>query len=424
MNIIQFRAENFKNLKCVQIKPDGSMVVITGKNGQGKSAVLEAIFTTLTGTRIDDAVRHGQEKAEVEIDMGEYTVRRKWTAKGEYLKVDGLPKGDTPQGFLDKIIGKLSFDPLGFTKYKAAQQIEILKKLVGLDFTDLETEAKKVYDERSIMNSKVRDVIAQLENSQAPDPETPDQEISYKEALEEIGILRDKRETFKRAVEARSQLERGIEANRTTINAKEAQIKQLEREIRALAQSNLEDQQKIDQMVMPAEVSQQQIQAAEANLQDMEQKNVAIRAAARYRKLIKESEKLKNEAEALTQRLDRIAQDKATRIANAHFPVPGVALGEESVLYNSTPFHRLSTGEQILISTAIGMKLNPTLKVIFIHEGSELDDDNLAKMSAMAAAEGYTIWMTRVINDGKVGIYLEDGSITAIDGKEIKKEES
>lgn len=431
ITIVQFRAENYKNLKCVVIKPNGNIVDITGKNGAGKSAIIEAIFTTLTGTRIDDAVRHGQEKAEVEIDMGDYIVKRKWTTKGEYLKVEGLPKGETPQGFLDKIIGKLSFDPLSFTKYKGKEQIEILKKLVGLDFSDLDLEAKKVFDERSIMNSKVRDVIAQLENSEAPDPETPDVELSYKDALQDIEALREKQEAFKRAVEVQKHLATCISSASIQIGAKNRQIEQLHAEIKAIEQGILEDTNKINQIILPVEITDQQIQAANANVQDMEQKNVRIRSAVRYRKLIKESEKLKNESEAFTQRLERITQDKSTRIANAEFPVPGLGLGEEWVVYKGTPFHRLSTGEQILISTAIGMKLNPTLKVIFIHEGSEIDEDNLTKLETMAKTEGYTIWMTSVAQtqqvDGKTvypgGIYLEDGTIEAMDGKKVIKED-
>lgn len=422
MNIIQFRAENFKNLKCVEITPDGNVVQLTGKNGAGKSAVLEAIFTTLTGTRIDDPIRHGQEKAEVSIDMGEYMVRRNWTAKGEYLKVEGLPKGETPQGFLDKIVGKLSFDPMAFKNMKPAAQIEILKSLLGLDFSDLEAESKNAYAERTIINSKAKDLHAQLKNSEAPDPSTPDEVISYKDELEKIGLLRQKRDAFKRAMEARNQIERAVESNLVAIDARHRQIAQLKDEIKALEIGLNEDRVKIDQMIMPQEITEAEIMAAEDELEAIEAKNVQINAAIRHRRLLKETDKLTKEADAHSQRIDRIAQDKATRIANAAFPVPGMSLGDGDVIYNGTPFHRLSTGEQIVISTAIGMKLNPDLKVIFIHEGSELDNDNLAKMAAMAKAEGYTIWMTKVDNDGKVGIYLEDGSIMAIDGHAVEAE--
>ena len=43
MKIVELRAENVKKLRAVQIKPDGSLVVIGGQNGAGKTSVLDSI---------------------------------------------------------------------------------------------------------------------------------------------------------------------------------------------------------------------------------------------------------------------------------------------------------------------------------------------------------------------------------------------
>ena len=49
MKIIEFRAERFKRLSAVDITPEGNTVIISGKNGQGKSSVLDAIWLALGG---------------------------------------------------------------------------------------------------------------------------------------------------------------------------------------------------------------------------------------------------------------------------------------------------------------------------------------------------------------------------------------
>lgn len=49
MKIIEFRAERFKRLTAVDITPAGNTVIISGKNGQGKSSVLDAIWLALGG---------------------------------------------------------------------------------------------------------------------------------------------------------------------------------------------------------------------------------------------------------------------------------------------------------------------------------------------------------------------------------------
>ena len=63
MRIVQFHAENFKRLGLVEITPEGNLVTIGGKNGQGKSSVLDAIFVALKGRAVapPKPIRAGEE---------------------------------------------------------------------------------------------------------------------------------------------------------------------------------------------------------------------------------------------------------------------------------------------------------------------------------------------------------------------------
>ena len=47
MVIVELIAENFKKLKMVRISPEGNTVIITGKNAQGKTSVLDSFFAAL-----------------------------------------------------------------------------------------------------------------------------------------------------------------------------------------------------------------------------------------------------------------------------------------------------------------------------------------------------------------------------------------
>lgn len=49
MKIIRLDAANVKRLKAVEITPDGTLQVVTGANGAGKSSVLDAIWLALGG---------------------------------------------------------------------------------------------------------------------------------------------------------------------------------------------------------------------------------------------------------------------------------------------------------------------------------------------------------------------------------------
>ena len=49
MKIVQLHAENYKRLRTVEISPDGNIVTIGGRNGAGKSSILDAIYVALGG---------------------------------------------------------------------------------------------------------------------------------------------------------------------------------------------------------------------------------------------------------------------------------------------------------------------------------------------------------------------------------------
>ncbi len=430
MKIIKLQARNVKNLKAIEITPEGDAVILSGANGAGKSAIIDAIFSTLTGRRLKDVVRHGEERADVTVELNDFTVKKVWTPKGETIKVSSINeegkevKYSSPQTFLDEVIGELSFDPMAFKDMKSMDRIELLKDIAGLKFEDIENEKFIVYNERTALNSRIKEAIAHLTNTEAPDPKTPDGEIAYKGELAKIQDLRQKRATFVKINEQRADVQNKIEGGHGVIKECGAQIEELKKrmEIELSRIKNLEKSDWYTQAQIP-EVTEAQIIAAESALEDIEKQNVDIRAAKRYRQSVKDADKLKKESDKFSEKLRRLDQDKSTQVANAKFPIPGLSLTDEAVMYEGNRFDRLSTGQQIRVSTAIGMALNPKLKVIFIREGSLLDSVNLKDIIAQAKDKDYQVWLERCDETGQVGFFIESGEITAVNGKKVTKEE-
>lgn len=81
------------------------------------------------------------------------------------------------------------------------------------------------------------------------------------------------------------------------------------------------------------------------------------------------------------------------------------------VTFNGIPLKQCSTSEQIKISTTMAMTLNPKLRIIRIADGSLIDSNTLATIESFVKDNDYQLWIEKVDETGKVGIYIEDGEI-------------
>jgi chromosome segregation ATPase len=247
---------------------------------------------------------------------------------------------------------------------------------------------------------------------------TPRQEISMAEELAKVEALEEKARTHQKFIEQRDTLCETITDNGKRIEAKQAEIKELqeqiksiEREINNIHEDNAKITGQIDTMIAPEEIKPEQIIEARKGLLAIEEKNKAIRRALEFDKAIESLEAAKKEVARLEEGMMKIDLEKQNKIKSAKFPIDGLGMTDEFVTYQSMPFSQLSTGEQIRVSTAVAMSLNPTLKIILVREGSLLDKEGRKEMIKIAKERDYQLWLECVSDDKGVGIYLEDGAI-------------
>ena len=122
--IISLTAENVKRLQAVHIMParKPGLVLIGGRNGQGKSSTLDAIAMALGSASEVPArpIRQGETHAQIVLETEDLVVTRDFTASGSVLTVanrEGL-KASAPQTILDRLTGKLTFDPVAFMRLR------------------------------------------------------------------------------------------------------------------------------------------------------------------------------------------------------------------------------------------------------------------------------------------------------------------
>jgi len=117
-------------------------------------------------------------------------------------------------------------------------------------------------------------------------------------------------------------------------------------------------------------------------------------------------------ADKLSTKIAEIDAEKAKRVAEAKMPIEGLGFTDSGVTFKGIPFEQISSAEQLRVSVAIGIALNPDLRVLLIRDGSLLDSDNLALIAEMAAEHDVQVWIERVEEDG-AGFIIEDGEVKA-----------
>lgn len=187
MKIVQLTAENVKRLKAVEITPEGAVQIVAGRNAQGKSSVLDAIWMALDWKNASKTtlrpVRDGEEKATVRLDLGDLVVTRKWSGDKTQLVVesgDGKMKPARPQELLDSLLGHLSFDPLAFTQQSDREQVQTLLGLVKLPFDpdELDAQRQEIYEDRRIVGQDLARAKGSFETMTRPAAGLPAEEVS------------------------------------------------------------------------------------------------------------------------------------------------------------------------------------------------------------------------------------------------------
>jgi hypothetical protein len=433
LTIVELTAQNVTNLRAVRITPEKNVVVLSGANEAGKSNVLDVIQSLLEGLTLRMPIRQGEERADATLDLGEIKIRKRWTEKGDAIQVYSIRddgKKDiksSPQDFLNKLTGKM-VDPMKLfllLRDDPRKFRDVLAKLVGLDLTDLKQEELAIRDERKDVNDRVKAAIAQINVMSEPDPGTPDEEITFRDKLNDLNRLREKKEVFEKAERYIASLNTGIFRRQTRIDEIDRELEALKKEKDSLIYQIKEHEQVRDEKsaTLPEKITQEQILAAQADIEKVEDQNKVIRQAIRYRKAVKEAEKARQESDALTTKLERIEQDKQTRIGACKFPVEGLSLTEDQVIFNGKPIEVASSGRQIRIFVKMAMAMSPSIKVLLIRDGSLLDKTGFADICAIAQEEGYQVWFEKTDESGQEGIYIVNGEIDSIDGKKIEKEQ-
>lgn len=418
MKVQKINIENYKNIGILEIQCDGKNFILRGKNGAGKTAVIEAVFKLLRGKGavISDAVMHGQEEAKITVDIGnekvDLSVQVKIKKDGDYsLKMaTAMPNGKLSKytaGMIEFVKGLFhdhSIDPLKFRALSGKEQVATLFKLMP----ELESEFKRIDQEKQAIQtarSSVKEMGEQVKFELKKLTFTeglPETEVDPADLMEELNKakehneqLEELREGWNKTVSSISVYSDRTSSCQSRIDRMKAQIKQIEDSI-AEEQKEMEqyekekDRSEETKINLEKEISDfQEIPVApiQEKINNLQATNQKIRDNQRHKELSTKIEQLR---EAYSKGLeDMRAKDdeKVNLLKSVKMPIDGLTIGDNCLLYPDPntgeliDINNLSTGQSIPVCVSILAAFLPNenegVRAMAVNL-NELDEDNRA----------------------------------------------
>jgi DNA repair exonuclease SbcCD ATPase subunit len=366
------------------------MIVISGPNGAGKSSFCDAIMTALAGKdkAIKRPIKDGEKRATIEIELDGYVVR-KYFAQGSDAALSVRPTGagadiKKPQSWLNEHIGNLKFDPSEFARLDEKKQRELLIQIAGLNLDDYDKSIEKIFEDRKFSKKELSNMFKTSE---------ADIHNAKRYSVMEEVVVSDLMEKYNNELDIRNKF----------LHA-QSRIKSIDNEIAELQREKLR--------CKAIEDTKINIESLKCDAADAEETNTLIRAAKTTLNNAATYKQKEDEVNEFEENLKIVREEKNKAVEEAKYPIEGLSIDDDGVLYNGVPFSQINDSQKIVIGCLIAIALMPKdnpIKIIFIKLGSLLDDKALSYLEKISEEQDVQFVIEFV--GGNKGFNIVEGEI-------------
>jgi hypothetical protein len=435
MRLERYRVQNVMRITELEVDTSqNALVLIGGKNGHGKTSALCALLMTLCGKRgmewPDVPLKEGESHGECEVnlslagdgsdsdvfpDMESITIKRTWDRQRDGSIKESLTitdesgqKSAAPQDILNSLFRSRALDPLSLESVDAKKQRKMLMDLVGLtdEWEQLQIEYQEAYDERTTVNRQGQALKSQLDGMVFVD-DAPEAEITVSALLDELNAIEKHNAEAIRHKDGVDVMSRQVDEAVADVERKKKSLENAEAMLKYVRV------QLVGQKKIADGFSFQETDEIRAKIDTVEADNAAVRANQRYTEIEEQLEALRTVRDGLQEQVEAIPARQQELLAGADWPVKGLSVDEDGVLYQGLPVAQASLAERIRLWCRVSVALKPKLKLLVFHDGNALDytsmqelDDFLKESECQAIVE----FVTRNTDDeNHCVVVLEEG---------------
>lgn len=414
VKISSLEIENVKRVKAVRLEPTANgLTVIGGRNGQGKTSVLDAIAWALGGDRFrpSSPARDGSvipPHLTVRLSNGIIAERN---GKNSNLKVLDPSGNKSGQALLDSFISAFALNLPKFMNANNKEKADTLLRVIGVgdELYRLENEEERKYNERRAVG-QIADQKKKYAKEMTEYPDAPDELVSAAD------LIRRQQEILARNGE-NQRLRQQKDALENRANELSSQISKLNSELTGVLYQ-LEQARKT-----VAELHDESTAELERSIASIDEINRRVRANLDKEKAESDAAMFSEQYDALSREIESIRKQKYDLLHNANLPLEGLSVEDGELTYRGHKWDSMSGSEQLRVATAIIRKLNPDCGFVLMDKLEQMDVETLNNFGQWLEQEGLQVIATRVSGGGECSIIIEDGYSSQNENSQQKNRE-
>lgn len=418
VKINRLEIENAKRIRAVALQPSESgLTVIGGKNGQGKTSVLDCIAWALGGAKFAPSAPAREGSAtppylRVELSNG-LIVERK--GKNSELKVTDPSGRRAGQQLLDSFISTFALDLPRFLTANNAEKAETLLQVIGVkdELLSLDNEIRRIYNRRHELGriadqkTKFAEELPWWDDVPAEPVSAGELILQQQEILARNGENRRLRERAAALEAKKDDLLEQVRRTRDILERLEAEAGRVITDL-AIARSDAEDLQDGS----TAEL--------EASIRSIDATNIKVRANMEKTRAMNEAAAIREEYDTLTGEISALRESRLALLKGARLPLEELMVDEDGELtYRGHRWDGLSGAEQMKVATGIVRAVQPECGFVLLDKLEQMDAETLAEFGAWLDAEGLQAIATRVSTGGECSVIIEDGYVSGAENAPV-----
>lgn len=402
VKINELLIENVKRVKAVQFEPSADgLTIIGGRNGQGKTSVLDAIAWALGGNNYKPSVpeRDGAlvpPNLHIELSNG-LIVERK--GKNSTLKVTDPNGNKSGQQLLNEFVSTLTLDLPKFINGSDKDKADSLLKILGIGdvLAQLDTKENQLYAQRTEVG-RIADRKKKAADEMPMYPNVPKEPVSATELIKQQQEILARNGENERKRQDAARYEQMLAEAQIAFDEAKAALQKAEQDC-LTARKSAED------------LHDESTAELEKNLAEIEALNIKIRANSTKEAAEIEANNLQQEYDGLTEQIESVREERSKLLDSTELPLPGLSVKDGKLIYNNMPWDGMSGSDQLKVATAIVRKLNPQCGFVLMDKLEQMDLETLQEFGAWLKQEGLQVIATRVSTGDECSIIIEDGMV-------------